>query len=371
MKNNPLSSEQVSLWDDCVRRSDESWFWHTTQWMRYTAELASDYFVENASFFVMENAQVIALCPLLIEKDIGSQGEYRQFCYSRWSTPAPVVMNSGNLSRKQKIMQFCLDEIQRIATQKNIAYISLHIPVVTETHMIECLPRVNPFVKYGYTYLPYQTRVIDLRNEEAALWQGVRKGHQADIKKASRMLKITIWDAANISDEKFRYYQHLHHKDAGRIIRSGKTFDLMHDWILHGEAVLIEASFEDRPVGFALIIVYKKGAYYGSACKDPDNVNVPAGHLIQWEAIKYLKKRGVFFYDLGLQEYGPQWFCNPSSKEISIAQFKRGFGGGAVPIMVSEYFFSKDLMREKYLQRMNENLGLQFKLEEAPCVMRL
>lgn len=361
MKSIFLGSQQISLWDDCVRRSNEAWFWHTTHWMTLTAELSSEYFVENASFFVIENSQVIALCPLLIEKDISSQGEYLQFCYSRWSTPAPVVINTESHFRKQKIIEFCLDEINRIAEEKKIAYIRLHIPVVTETYMTESLPRVNPFVKYGYTYLPYQTQVIDLRNNENVLWRAIRKGHQADIKKSSQMLNITIWDAANITYEKFRQYQDLHHKDAGRVTRPQQTFDLMYSWILNGESVLIEASFEGRPVGFVLIIVYKKGAYYGSTCKDPDYIKVPAGHLIQWEAIKYLKNRGVFFYDLGLQEHGSQWFHNPSSKEISIAQFKRGFGGVTVPLMMSEYFFSKDLMREKYLQRMNENLGLQFK----------
>ena len=169
----------------------------------------------------------------------------------------------------------------------------------------------------------------------------------------AKTIKNKLWNSENITIDKIEQYRGLHCKDAGRVTRSQKTFQLMYEWIKYGESVLLEAECNSKSVGFTLVIAYKQGAYYASSCKDPDYVNLPVSHLLQWEAIMYLKSKGKLFYDIGIQEYCAQWFNFPSDKDFSISKFKRGFGGKAVPLITAEYYFSKRLMREMFLSRVN------------------
>ena len=125
---------------------------------------------------------------------------------------------------------------------------------------------------------------------------------------------------------------------------------MMYGWIRDGKAILVGAICEGRPAAFAVIIIFKDGAYYGSGCRDSE-INLPASHLIQWEAITWLKSHGFITYEIGLQWFGPQWFCVPSEKEISISRFKRGFGGQTISQFTGEYFFSTELMKEVYRKR--------------------
>ena len=142
-------------------------------------------------------------------------------------------------------------------------------------------------------------------------------------------------------------YRLLHQKDAGRATRSKRSFDLMHEWIRSRHGALCEARREGGAVAFMLLVLYETGAFYGSACRDPDS-EVTAPHLLQWKSILWLKKQGFDYYDLGLQTFGPQWFDIPSEKEIGISKYKRGFGGVTVPLHVAEYFYSKDV-RDQWL----------------------
>jgi hypothetical protein len=209
----------------------------------------------------------------------------------------------------------------------------------------------NPLARFSFFDLPALTQILDLRVDQSILWSGIRKGHKADIKRAQRKCDVQVWDRGTITPAKFSEYQALHQKDAGCMTRSQATFDMMHDWIRRGLAVLIEAEHGDQAVAFALLLLYKEGAYYGSGCKDPDHAELPASHLVQWEAIQWLKAHGYQFYDIGVQQFGPQWYEVPTPKEIAIAHFKRGFGGHTLPLVTGEFFYSAELLEKTFERR--------------------
>ncbi|GAH79459.1 unnamed protein product, partial [marine sediment metagenome] len=62
----------------------------------------------------------------------------------------------------------------------------------------------------------------------------------------------------------------MHHKTSGRITRPIITFDMMYKWIIDGYGILCGLKYKGKYIGFALVTVYKKAAYYGSASDDPD-----------------------------------------------------------------------------------------------------
>lgn len=360
MKSVFLTEDLYQEWNNFIQESCDAWFWHTIDWMKYAKEYSADKFVENKCFLIKEGSEIQAVCPAIIEKGLIDGTGFYQLSYINEPMPALAIKNNLTQAIRQKILDCYLNELNKIAEENKVGFVSIKITPVTNSYLTNVLPVSNPFLKYGYIDLPFQTQIIDLRNSIEYLWNEVRNGHKSDIKKGMKVLNINIWDSRNITVDKFTQYQKLHKKDAGRVTRSQKTFDLMYSWIKGDKAVLVEAMYENKAVGFTLIIVFKKAAYYGSSCKDPDYMNLSSSHLIQWETIKYLRENGILFYDLGLQKYCRQWFDYPSEKDINISKFKRGFGGRTVTLITSEYYFVSELMRDRFLARMNANCGLNF-----------
>ena len=114
-------------------------------------------------------------------------------------------------------------------------------------------------------------------------------------------------------------------------------------------------------MGFALISVYKSGAYYSSGCEDPEFNNLPIGHLLQWKAMQWLKAHGVRRYEIGLQYFAPQPHAPVSEKEVKISFFKRGFGGVTVPSFRGEKFY-----HAAYARRVLEERARQFSQAVSP-----
>lgn len=127
----------------------------------------------------------------------------------------------------------------------------------------------------------------------------------------------------------------------------------MFDWIKMDKAVLIGAKLKEKNqfVGFAYFMKYKNGAYYGSACSDPDLGGLYIAHFILWEAIEWLKSKNIKFLEIGWQFYGSTFHCSASEKECAISKFKRGFGGEQIPQIVAEKYYDLGLFEMQYLSK--------------------
>ena len=104
-------------------------------------------------------------------------------------------------------------------------------------------------------------------------------------------------------------------------------------------------------MGFALISVYKDGAYYSSSCEDPEHNHLPIGHILQWKTMQWLKQHGIRRYEIGMQLYASQPHAVVSEKELKIAFFKRGFGGEAVPLWRGEKFYDRQFFLDTLAAR--------------------
>jgi hypothetical protein len=117
---------------------------------------------------------------------------------------------------------------------------------------------------------------------------------------------------------------------------------MMYDWIRDGYGVLFGAKLDGRPVSFAYVNILKQCAYYSSACNDPEIEGLPLAHFVQWQILNWLHGHGFRYYEVGWQFYSPTEVLPASEKEVAISRFKRGFGGFAVPIVLSERFLSRN-----------------------------
>ena len=91
----------------------------------------------------------------------------------------------------------------------------------------------------------------------------------------------------------------------------------------------------------ALIMIYKKGAYYASfATADSYMLNGHGGYLIQWNVIRYLKAAGVRYYETGSNRY-PLDSTSNQFKISEISKYQRGFRSIEVPKLTMRVDFTE------------------------------
>ena len=322
-------------------RSPDAWFWHTSQWLEYTLQYRLEVAAAPHSFLCLHTGSVAAICPLIVESYTRGEESVREFSYGGDSVPSPALADTLSEQTKKKVLQSAFSYIDELARELNVARASFRMSPLAKSFWDATIPAANPLLNMGFSDISLTTQVIELVASEQQLLVEMRKGHRADVTRAAKLLEATVLDKDSITPEAFERYRMLHHKAAGRVTRPLATFEMMYDWILDGLAILSVASLHGKDVGFALVSVYKDGAYYSSSCEDPEHNNLPIGHILQWRALQWLKRHSVRRYEIGLQFYSSQPHAIISEKESNISFFKRGFGGAPVPSWRGERFYDK------------------------------
>src|SRR3989338_2133526 len=347
MKILPLTREKYQEWDEFCRKSDEAWFWHTSEWIEYVLNYKPDLGPKNMSFFVTDGQKIVAICPLILQSMDGNS----EFYYGADYGQVPAFLNELSTRENTKIMKLVFNHLDELSKAENVIRLSMRFPSLDKAFLEDKKNNFNYLTKFNFLDSSIAAQIIDLRKIESELWGDFTHGLRETINKGMQCYKINIFDNNNITETKFREYQELHKIDAGRVTRQQKTFDLMLDFIKKGYAVLAEAEKDGVSTSFAYIYIYKKSAYYGSSCKAKHNEIVPSGHLLQWHIIQWLKNHGYFFYEIGGQRYGNTLFNFPDKKELGISTFKRSFGWFTVPLFWGEKYYDKDFFLKTYGER--------------------
>jgi len=352
-----LTNEKYKDWDAFCLDSDNAWFRSTTGWLEYTLNYKPEFKPESKSFMVVENKEIIAVCPLILENING----VNEFSYGGYYNPAPIFKNSLSKKYKDKLMKFVFDEIDSLAKENEVKRIRLRLPALNKSFVEKKEIAYNFLLKFSYIDNSYNTQIIDLKKSIENLRREVRHGHDSDIDRASKVLTVEVFDKKNVTEKIFSQYAALHHEAAGRETRPKKTFDLMLDMIKDGNAFLVGAKKGGNFVGFAHFLLYKDNIYYSSGCNDPEYDNFPVAHFIQWSAIEWMNSRGYKFYEIGWRNTGPTLWDFPDKKQIAIGRFKRGFGGFTAPLFMGEKYFDKEYFKKIYAERVDkfsDSIGL-------------
>jgi hypothetical protein len=351
----PLTKDKYEIWDKFCLESDNAWFWHTTKWLDYCSSYGLEkYSTSNVSFYVIDDFGILAICSLLLEKGQSKDDK----TYYEFSTSGsggfgifPALRNDLTGDRKDKILKEIFKKVDELARDNQVSQTSFRSNPLALNNA-----KFNIFMKYGYLDHSLNTQIIDLTLPLEKLWSDLRKGHKHDIHRGEKNFSIHIYDRDHTDKLAFDQYRLLHHKAAGRITRPIETFEMMYEWISLGMGMLGGVSRDGKFAGFSYIILYKDGAYYGSASDDPDfKTDVPISHIAQWEIICWLKEKGYKNYEIGAQQFSSQIFDIPTRKDLSISFFKRGFGGKTVPLYRGVKYYDKEYMR-KYLENQLKNL---------------
>src|SRR3989344_3668888 len=161
------------------------------------------------------------------------------------------------------------------------------------------------------------SRVIDLSESEEKLLKNMTRGHRTAITQARREGVEVVLNPG------FDLFLEHHLTTEGRKNRNPRCWEIMRELIEQGRAFLMGARYKKKWTAFGYFFIYGDWGYYCSANIKKEYYHLKPSHIIQWEAMKHMKRNRIVFYEIGDQyPHGA-----PSEKQEAIAKFKRGFGG--------------------------------------------
>lgn len=195
----------------------------------------------------------------------------------------------------------------------------------------------NTFRKLGFKDAPMYlhaelTSQLDIRMSEEELLKNMRKATRYEIKKAlSLEIKIEKNGGKNIKDF---YRLQIETAKRQKFVPFAKDFlETQFDtFIKNDKAILYTAKFKNKILAQAFIIFYGNEAVYHYGASTDESRKYPGAYLIQWEAIREAKKRGMARYNL--------WGVSPQNSNDhrfkGLSLFKRGFGGQDVAYLPAQ-----------------------------------
>ncbi len=165
--------------------------------------------------------------------------------------------------------------------------------------------------------------------------KGFRKSYKALVNSGAKCWSTHLLTKADPAIwEEFRT---LHKSVAGRSTRSLDSWGANLDAIACGSAFFIFLrDGADKMVGGALFYLTRDECVYSVGAYDRSLFDKPLGHVVQYRAIEEMKRRNIRWYKLGQRSY-PGDVPEPSSKELSISDFKQGFASHLFPIHEIQY----------------------------------
>lgn len=352
MELTPLRRDRYRDWDEFCALSPDAWFWHTTDWLDYNLAYRLELRPTSYSFLVHEGSDVLAVVPLLLTRHEQDGRAWTAFSLSGNFLPSPALSPALSASERDDVSDRIFGAIDNLAVDLGVSHSRFRIEALRPSSREPRYAPHNALLRQGLIDCSLNTRIIDLRLGRNELRSGMRRNHLRSIETAREMFSIRIHSGKALSDDKFEDYIAMHGRAAGRATRARTTFEMMRRWLQSGAGFMAEAvTREGRTAGFELYIVYKKAAYGLSACNEPEYKHLPIRHLIEWEAMMWMREKGVQFYEIGEQHFGTLPYDFPEKKNMDISHFKYGFGGVTVPSFYAERFYSEDFWREEQKRR--------------------
>ncbi len=235
----------------------------------------------------------------------------------------------------EEVIQAFINEIKRIAREQKCVFVRVR-PQLEANNFSKKI-----FADYYFRNAPIHlhaelTSQLDITESEEEILAGMRKTTRYEVKKATS-LGVKVTGTAN--PEAIKEFYELQLLTAKRQGFTPFSYRLLYEEfkIFSGasKALLYTAEFENKLLAQAVIIFYGEEAVYHYGASTDEGRKYPGAYLIQWEAIKEAKRRGMKRYNF----WGVSDSNNKKHRFYGISIFKRGFGGEDF-----EYLHAQDLV---------------------------
>jgi lipid II:glycine glycyltransferase (peptidoglycan interpeptide bridge formation enzyme) len=167
--------------------------------------------------------------------------------------------------------------------------------------------------------------VLDISQELEAILKSMRKTTRYLIRKGeSENIKVTC-SQADVDIEKFLkiYYETARSKKFVPHLLVKEEIEVFRK---EDQSFVYLAEDKGEILGGAVINYYGSEAIYRHGATTSAGRNTPASYLIQWQAIKDAKEKGLRLYNF----WGVSKEDDPKDPWFGLSQFKKGFGGERV-----------------------------------------
>jgi len=319
--------ENKSEWEQFITLHPESNFLQSFNWGLFHQNLGKT--IKRIGFF--EDSKLVGIMLCIVEK--AKRATYL-------TVPGGPLINWGS---KQQV-KFFKETVQKIAKAEKCSFVRVR-PQILENEENSKL-----FASLGFKNAPMHlhaelTRQLDLNKNDDELLAQMRKTTRYEIKQATG-LSIKITASQDVKD--IEQFYNLQKETAKRqhFVGFDKKFlkEQFSAFTKDNQAILYTAFLGDKKLAQAFIIFYGIEADYHYGAGTLDGREYPGAYLIQWEAIKEAKKRGLKRYNLwGVAREG-----QTSHRFWGVSVFKRGFGGQDL-----EYLHARDLIINPLSYKLN------------------
>lgn len=306
------------LWEEFLSKKHEANFLQSWYWGQFHAALGKNIF--RCGFY--ENDKLIGIMLSVVEN--AKRARYL-------TVPGGPIIDWKN----KALVNESVKEIRRIAKQESCIFVRVR-PQLESNDFSKNLFRANGFINAPMHLHAELTSQLDITPTEEQLLANMRKATRYEIKKAIN-LGIKIETSSDI--EMIKKFYDLQLKTAKRQKFIPFAYKFLYEQFKifseNNSAILYSAKFNNKLLAQAFIIFYNSEAAYHYGASTDEGRKYPGAYLLQWEAIKEAKKRGIKRYNF----WGVAPENNKDHRFSGLSLFKRGFGG-----VDFEYLHAQDLI---------------------------
>jgi len=236
------------------------------------------------------------------------------------------------------LVKIAFSEMKKIGKTNKCVFIRIR-PQLIEDEFSKRIFKKNGCILSPMHLTADLTSELDIAKSEEELLAQMRKGTRYEIRKAEK-LEILVKASKDEKDVKQFYNYQLQTAKRQKFVPFSfpfliKQFDT---FFKENKAILYTAEYNKKILAQAFIIFYGQEAVYHYGVGTEEGRKFPGAYLLQWEAIKEAKKRGIKRYNF----WGIAPLENKNHRFSGVSLFKRGFGGVDV-----QYLHAQDLIINK------------------------
>lgn len=269
---------------------------------------------------VFKEKAIVAVCQIVDVK--AKRGHYFHLRHG------PVL-----LPFDQKIFDLLLEYILILARKNKAVFLRMS-PLVKKEHADLTMLKQRKFLPAPIHNLDAEICwVLDISKPEEELLKNMRKTHRYLIRKAQNMnIEIVRTQKVSNINNFLKLYSSL--SERKHFVPHSGLKEEFNSFSLENKALLFFAKYNKKIIAGAFIAFVGNMAIYRHGASDIKYKDIPASYLLQWEAIKEAKKRGIKLYNF--------WGIAPTEAKNhpwqGLTLFKMGFGGERV-----EFLHAQDL----------------------------
>jgi peptidoglycan pentaglycine glycine transferase (the first glycine) len=258
-----------------------------------------------------------------------------------------------------------LGSIEEYARRHRAIFVKIDPDVVQKTPAAACAPN-RGWIESGEQIQYKNTVLLDLTRSEEELFGAMKPKWRYNIRLAQK--KGVVIESGRESDLPLFYelYAGTGARD-GFLVRRFPYYREVWGTMLHKQlGCMLLARTGSEIIAGLIVFTFSSRAWYFYGASSSQHRDLMPNHLLQWEAIRWAKQKGLREYDF----WGAPDRLEESDPMYGVYKFKMGFGGSAVERMPAHDFVVNPLLyrlynvvRPKYLARLRGRHNVEIGME--------